>query len=246
MKNRIYIFLLLIGLFPALTAHVTAGRIYRDSCYSVGVSIGYGYNIVYNHHGVYDVGVFLPVNQHFEGEINLHATTANTYSVGFRAQPKFPINGNGKDYGEILLETNILYQLYLRNYIHGLAISFSAGYRRDYIYLKFGYGMSLASTMRMSHHSTENAILEPHNFIYHLEVFVRPHISPWNISLCVTDMTEYQMERMFTPVFILNSYVNLTDHWRFRMSVACKPVGIANMAPSFFGAQGCVGAEYRF
>ena len=225
---------------------VSAYNAYRDTCYSIGLSAGYAYNIIYGHHGVFDVYAFLPVNPHFEGEIHLHATTANTYTVGVSAQPKFPIRRNGKDYGEILIDTRLMYELFLRNRIHGLAASFAVGYRWDYIYVKVGYGLRLASMMDLTSHSTDNGILEPHNLVYHAEVFVRPHTSPWNLSFCVTDMTESQMERMFTPIFIVNSYVDLSPHWRLEMSGKCKPVGIANLAPSFFGAEGKIGARYRF
>ena len=225
---------------------VRAGSAYRDTCYSICASAGYAYNIIYGHHGVFDVNAFLPVNPHFEGEINLHATTANTYAVAISAQPKFPIRRNGKDYGEILMDTRLMYELFLRNRIHGLAASFAVGYRWNYIYVKVGYGLRLASMMDLTSHSTDNGILEPHNLVYHAEVFVRPHTSPWNLSFCVTDMTESQMERMFTPIFIVNSYVDLSPHWRLEMSGRCKPVGIANLAPSFFGAEGKIGARYRF
>ena len=136
-----------------LSSSVSAHNAYRDTCYSVGASGGYAYNIIYGHHGVFDVNAFLPVNPHFEGEINLHATTANTYAVAISAQPKFPIRRNGKDYGEILMDTRLMYELFLRNRIHGLAASFAVGYRWDYIYVKVGYGLRLASMMDLTSHS---------------------------------------------------------------------------------------------
>lgn len=225
---------------------VRAHNAYRDTCYSIGLSAGYAYNIIYAHYGVFDVDAFLPLNPHFEGQVHLHAATANTYTVGIQAQPKFPIRRDGKDCGEILLETQLMYELFLRNRIHGLNASFLVGYRWEYVYVKIGYGLRLAAMIDISPHSTDNGILEPHNLVYHAEVFVRPHTSPWNLSFCVTDMTESQMERMFTPIFIVNSYVDLSSHWRLEMSAQCKPVGIANMAPSFFGAEGKIGARYRF
>lgn len=249
-KNNPSWFALIVIISIAVSAMysppVRAHNIYRDTCYSIGLSAGYAYNIIYEHHGVFDVNAFLPVNQHFEGEINLHATTANTYAVAISVQPKFPIRRNGNDYGEILMDTRLMYELFLRNRIHGLAASFAVGYRWDYLYVKVGYGLRLASMMDLTSHSTDNGIFEPHNLVYHAEVFVRPHTSPWNLSFCVTDMTESQMERMFTPIFIVNSYVDLSPHWRLEMSEKCKPVGIANLAPSFFGAEGKIGARYRF
>jgi hypothetical protein len=106
--------------------------------------------------------------------------------------------------------------------------------------------MSMMAAMVMSQHTTENSIFEPHNLVYYLEIFARPHTSSWNISACITDMTDFQMERMFTPIFILRSYVDVTEQWRLCFSGQCKPVGIANQAASFFGAEMSAGASYRF
>ncbi len=238
-----YVLLLLLTLWcTSLQAETT----YRDTCYSIRAGAGYAYNIVYGHYGEFDAGALLPLNAHFEGEINLHASTANTYALGLRMQPKFPIIRNGKNCGAILVETHLLYNLYLRNRIHGLAAAFMVGYRWDYIYAKVGYGLTLASNMDLSPHSSDNGIFEPHNLVYYVEISVRPHSSPWNLSVGITDMTEYQMERMFTPIFFAYSYVDLSPRWRLMIVGLCKPVGIANMAPSFFGAEGKIGAMYKF
>ena len=223
-----------------------AESVYRDTCYSLRADVGYAYNIVYGHHATFNMGAMLPINHNFEGEISARATTANTYTIGFRVQPKFPIERNDKDCGEVLLETRVLYNRFQRNHMHGLAAAFSVGYRWDYVYAKVGYGMSMMAAMVMSQHTTENSIFEPHNLVYHLEVFARPHTSSWNISACITDMTDFQMERMFTPIFILRSYVDVTEDGRLYFSGQCKPVGIANQAASFFGAEVRAGASYRF
>lgn len=238
--------LVLSILITLLSASVRAESVYRDTCYSLRADMTYAYNIVYGHHGAFDVDAILPINPHFEGEVAARATTANTYAIGFRAQPKFPIRKNGIDYGEVVLETRVLYNRYERNQIHGLSIAFSAGYRWEYIYFKAGYGLSMAATTVMSQHSTENSVFEPHNLVYYLEIFARPHTSPWNISACITDMTDFQMERMFTPIFMLKSYVDIAEHWRLCFSGQCKPVGIANQAASFFGAEVTVGGLYKF
>ena len=223
-----------------------AESVYRDTCYSLRADVGYAYNIVYGHHATFDMGAVLPINRNFVGEVSARATTANTYTVGFRIQPKFPIERNAKDCGEVLLETSVLYNRFQRNQMHGLAAALSVGYRWEYVYAKVGYGMSMMAAMVMSQHSTENSIFEPHNLIYYLEIFARPHTSPWNISACITDMTDVQMERMFTPIFILRSYADVAEHWRLYFSGQCKPVGIANQAASFFGAELSAGASYRF
>ncbi len=148
--------------------------------------------------------------------------------------------------GELYFDTQLLYNLYLRNRIHGVCAGISFGYRMDYVNVRVGYGIRLAAVMDMSKHSTENGIFEPHNLLYYVEVFARPACSKWNLSACVTNVTDFQMERMFTPSFMLNAYVDVHDRWRLRISAACKPVGMSNLTPSFYGADARLGVDYRF
>lgn len=247
MKRIIKIFIVLQIIQLALnveSAH--AAVVYRDSCYTLRVSAGCAYNVVYGYSGTFGVDAMLPVNKNFDGEINLRALTANTYAVGVRMQPKFPIRIDNQDYGEIQLETYLMYNNFLRNRIHSFAAAFSVGYRWDYLYVKVGYGLSISAVIDMSPNSTENGIVEPHNLVYHVELFARPHTAPWNLSFGMTDVSECQMERMFTPTFMLNSYVSLTECWRLHVGARCKVVGIANMAASFFGAEVKIGGEYKF
>lgn len=242
---RIFIVLQIVQLTAAIEL-ASAGVVYRDSCYSMRVSVGCAYNAVYEHSGTFDLDAMLPINKNFDGEINLRALTANSYALGLRMQPKFPLRKESKDYGEIQLETYLMYNAILRNRIHGFSAAFMVGYRWDYVHVKVGYGLSLFAVMDMSSNSTENGIVEPHNLAYYIELFTRPHTSPWNISVGMTDISECQMERMFTPTFMLNSYVSLSEQWRLHMGARCKIVGIANMAASFFGTEVKIGGEYKF
>ena len=218
-----------------------AGSMYRDTCYSVGLTGSYAYNETYEHYGSVAVNAYLPIHRYFEGAVDIRCQTANIYDFSARLRPKFLL-----PVGELYFETQIMYNLISRNNLHGVCAALSIGYRMDYVQVHIGYGTRTFATIDKSKHSSETSVHEPHNLVYYAEVFVRPHTSMWNLSACITNMTEYQMERMFTPMFILNSHVNIGSHWRITMRGLCKPVGLSNYAPSFYGAEGSVGAQYRF
>ena len=237
MRKRL-LFTLIISI-AALTAQ--ANSVYRDTCYSVGLSGTYAYNETYGHYGAFTVDAYLPITYYFEGEVNIRMATANVHDFGLHFRPKFIL-----PVGELYFDTQIMYNLIKRNELHGICAGFSFGYRMDYVKVHIGYGTRTFATIQKSKHSSETSVHEPHNLIYYAEVFVRPHTSSWNLSFCATNMTDYQMERMFTPMFIVNSFVNIGPHWRLTLRGLCKPVGISNYAPSFYGAEGSIGIHYRF
>ena len=231
--------LAIVGLTVALAA--SASSLYRDSCYTLGVSAAYGYNTPYEHHGAFTVDANLPIHPYFDGEVNVRALTANTYDFNARLEPKFPLKT-----GELFFNLQVLYNLNIRNSMHGVSGALSFGYRMDYLHFHFGCGLRMLDFLHTTVHSTENNLYEPHTFIYYVEVFARPHTSFWNLSACITNLTDYQMDRMFTPHFILNSYVLLDAHWCLKMQATCVPTGLGNAAPSFYGASIGIGGYYRF
>lgn len=223
------------------TGMVQAGVAYRDSCYSIGLTGAYAYNETYDHHGSFALSAFMPVYKYFEGNMHIRFQTANVYDISVRLRPKFLL-----PVGELYFETQVLYNLIRRNDLHGLCGALSLGYRMDYVQVHIGYGTRSFWPLDISSHTSETSVHEPHNLIYYLEVFVRPCTSMWNLSVCVTDITEYQMERMYTPIFMVNSYMNIGSHWRITARGLCKPVGLSNYTPSFYGAEIAIGGHYRF
>lgn len=224
-----------------VTLATSASSLYRDSCYTLGVSAIYGYNTPYEHHGAFTINANLPIHPYFEGEVNVRAMSANTYDFNARIEPKFPLKT-----GQLFFNLQVLYNLNARNRMHSMSSVLSFGYRMDYLHFHFGCGLRMMDFIHTSVHTTENNLYEPHNFIYYVEIFARAHMSSWNISACITNLTEYQMDRMFTPHFIVNSYVHLDAHWCIKMQATCVPSGLGNYAPSFYGASIEVGAYYRF
>ncbi len=85
MKNKYLLLLCGVLLVSSVQAHTA----YKDTCYSLSFSFGYGYNETYRHFGDFTAEAFLPIQPTFEGEINLRAQTANIYDFGVHLRPKF-------------------------------------------------------------------------------------------------------------------------------------------------------------
>ena len=85
MRKRIILTLLLCVICMAVHAY----SVYRDSCYSVGLSGTYAYNETYGHYGAFTVDAYLPITYYFEGEVNIRTATANVHDFGLHFRPKF-------------------------------------------------------------------------------------------------------------------------------------------------------------
>ena len=233
--------MLIISVFTFIPWSAQATSVYRDSCYAIGMTGGYAYNNTYGHYGHISIDAFLPITYYFDAEVNVRTSTANVHDFAVHLHPKIIL-----PVGELFLATRIQYNLFARNELHSLSTSFCVGYRMDYVSAEIGYGSRVSAFIDLSKHTAENGISEPHNLVYRVELFARPPQAKWNISAYVTNITEYQMERMFTPSFGLRTTADIKDHWRFIFEGRCKPVGISNMVASFYGAEGVIGLMYRF
>lgn len=220
---------------------VRATEHYRDSVYSLGGQVEYAYNHIYRHYAMFSVDAFMPINPYFNAKASMLATTANTYVVHVCAQPRFPLR-----MGELYLQTDLLYNAYASARYHGLAGAFSFGYRFDYLDVMVGYGARLMASFDIDFNTLEHGIFEPHNFVYRLAVSARPYTSFWNVTAYITNLTDYQMERVLTPMFGLDCHVDVLPNLRIAPQVLIKPVGILNSIPSFFGAECGVNVQYLF
>jgi len=57
---------------------------------------------------------------------------------------------------------------------------------------------------------------------------------------------DYQMERMWQPLFMIGAWYDVTDHWRINMGVQCKPTGMFHLDATFYGATLRAGFSYKF
>ena len=77
-------------------------------------------------------------------------------------------------------------------------------------------------------------------------VSVRPQNNPWNLSFMFSNVDDYQMERMWQPLFGIGAYYDVADHWRLNFAAQCKPTGMFHLDATFYGATFRTGFSYRF
>ena len=236
MKKLSTMILLLAAVLPVMS-QVQFGT----DRYSVRAHIGYAHNTTYGSHAVFDIGGFMPLNEHFEMQADLRLSTAGTHALGVQFRPKFAV-----PVGEFFLEGRLLSCLYSKDGYNDLTQVLSVGYRMDYVSFQVGMSTRLIIETPYNWHGNSNIIVEPFNICYKLEVFVRPQTSPWNISLCASNMTDYQVERVWQPSFMANGRYNIDEHWQVNLSALCKPTGMFHLTAKYYGAEVRAGFAYNF
>ena len=214
---------------------------FGDRRYTLSGMVEYSYNTTWGHHGNFDIQSLMPFNPHFEMEAKLQLSTANVYTGMVQLRPKFEL-----PVGELFLETDVLYRAVARNRIGDLTGALGVGYRMDYVSVMLGMFYRVIDDWDRSWHSKESYVSEPFNLLYRLEVFCRPQNNPWNLSFIFSNMDDYQMERMWQPLFMATAWYDVTDHWRVNFAAQCKPTGMFHLDATFYGAMFRTGFTYKF
>lgn len=231
---------LLMGVITA--AELFAGNPgFGERKYALTVMGEYSYNTTWGHHGNLDVQGLMPFNPYFEMEAKLQSSTANVYTGTLQFRPKFPIR-----VGEFFLETDLMYRAIARNRMADITAALGVGYRMDYVSLTFGSFFRVLDDWDSDWHSEETFEVEPFNFLYRIEVFCRPQTNPWNLSFLFSNMDDYQMERVLQPLFGINAFCTVADHWRLNFAAQCKPTGMFHLNANFYGATFRAGFTYIF
>jgi hypothetical protein len=209
--------------------------------YTVSGIAEYSYNTTWGHHGNLDVQALLPFNPHFEMEARLQTSTANVHTGAVTFRPKFEL-----PVGELFIETDLRYRAVVRSRTGDITAAVGLGYRMDHVSLMIGSYCRVLDDWTRDWHSNENYVTEPFNLLYRLEVFCRPQDNNWNLSFLFTNADDYQMERMWQPLFGIGAWCDVAEHWRLLFSAQCKPTGMFHLDASFYGATFRTGFSYRF
>ena len=209
--------------------------------YSITGMAEYSYNTTWGHHGNFDIQALMPINPHFEMEAKLQFSTANVYTGGLQIRPKFELPT-----GELFIETDVMYRAIARNRVGDITASLGIGYRMDYISVTLGVFSRVLNDWDRSWYSDESFVVEPFNLLYRVEVFCRPQNNNWNLSFLISNVDDYQMERMWQPLFAVGAWYDITDHWRLNFGAQCKPTGMFHLDATFYGATFRTGFSYRF
>lgn len=229
-------------LYSVSTAVILAANPgFGDRKYSLSGMTEYSYNKTWGHHGNFDIQALMPINAHFEMEAKLQFSTANVHTGGLQIRPKFEL-----PVGEMFIETDVLYRAIARNRIGDLTAALGVGYRMDYVSVTLGVFYRVIDDWDRSWYTDESYIVEPFNLLYRLEVFCRPQNNNWNLSFMFSNVDDYQMERMWQPLFSIGAWYDVNEHWRLNFWTQCKPTGMFHLDATFYGATLRTGFTYRF
>ena len=236
MRMKKYLILLALCL-----SGVVCGQSLDNPKYSLTLRAGYGHNLIYGSHANYDLGAFMPINQHFEMDADLRASTANFYTLGVQLRPKFAL-----PVGELFLEDRLLANMVVRDQVTELAHALSLGYRMQYVSVQLGLLSRVIIPMPYERNSDNGTVVEPFKLLYRIEAFARPQTSRWNIAAAISNVDDYMMERPWTPMLYVRGWFDVDEHWRLHLAGKYKNAGMFHMNAHYFAAEVGVGAEYRF
>lgn len=232
---RIPLFALLLALSLSATAQLTERPV------ELRFFGGYVYNDVLGHSGNFDLQTTVPVNRHFEFDAALQASTRNSYAAALNMRPLFPLS-----VGELYLENRLLYRFMASSHQYDFNAALSAGYRMDYVDVRIGCFGRVMGDHRRNPHSADEPVIEPFNLLYRVEAFVRPQTSFWNLSFAAGNIDDYQMERMWQPMFAANFRYNPIENLSVLGGVECKPTGMFHLNAQFYALYTRIGIAYRF
>ena len=237
MKKKI-IFVLGSLLFAiGATAQVQHG----ESQYAVSLHVGYAHNLTYGSYANFDLDAYMPINPHFDMQASVRTSTADFTTTGVQLRPKFIL-----PVGELYLEDRLMLRFMARDSFCDFVHAFSVGYKMQYVNVQVGMSNRIITPLPYVSRSEDAMVLEPFDLVYRVEAFVRPQTSPWNISLCISNMDNYQVERMWQPMFYLGGWYDVTKNWRVRLSGKYKMAGMFHLNAHYYGAEVRAGVEYRF
>lgn len=205
----------------------------------------YGYNDVWGHHANFDLNAMVPIHKHFDLHAGAQFSTANVYSINVELDTKFLLQK--KHHRELYLKPRFLCRVVNRAKAVEFNLAIGLGYRQDYVNIMIGTDIRMMDEIRRArdYHMNE-MIAETFYPIYFLEVFGRPVDCNWNVSARITNVSEFQIEHMWNPIFSLGGHYDPDTHWRVQARVDCKPAGMFNMTAGFFDIHGIVGFSYIF
>ena len=231
--------LILLAFCPLVLLAANPG--FGDRKYSLSGMVEYSYNKTWLHHANFDIQSLMPINPHFEMEARLQFSTANVYSGALQLRPKFEL-----PVSELFIETDVYYRAIARNRIGDITAALGVGYRMDYVSITLGMFSRVIDDWDRSWYTDESFVVEPFNLLFRLEVFCRPQNNNWNLSFMFSNIDDYQMERMWQPLFGIGAWYDINEHWRLNFMAQCKPTGMFHLDATFYGATGRVGFTYRF
>ena len=216
-------------------------RGFGEERYSLSLMAEYGYNRTWGHMGNVDIFAHMPVVKNLQLDARMQYQSANVFTGAVVVRPTIDL-----PVGQLFAETEVLYKGVFRNRIHDFNAALSVGWRFDYVAVQIGGFMRVMDSWDCSWHSEDTYEVEPFNLLYRLEVFARPQTNNWNISVALSNKDDWQMERMWQPMFFLHSRYDIDEHWRVHLDGQMKITGMFHLNATFYAAYLRAGFSYRF
>ena len=214
--------------------------------YTLSLDMGYGHNMTYGSFANFDLGAYMPLNAYFEMQADVRLSTANTYAIGVQMRPKFAL-----PVGEMYIEDRLFTKFFCRDksqdgimplyFVHAISV----GYKMQYVNVQLGMTNRVMLPPN-SESGGDTFVCEPFDLLYRVEVNVRPTTSVWNLSLALSNVDDYEIERMWQPMFYLGGWYDINDHWRVSLRGKLKLAGMFHLNAHYYASEVRVGTQYRF
>ena len=216
-------------------------RGFGEEKYSLSLMAEYGYNRTWEHMGNVDIYAHMPVVKNVQIDARMQYCSANVLTGAVVLRPTFDL-----PVGQIFAETEVLYKAVLRSRMSDMCAALSVGWRFDYVSVQIGGFARVMDSWDRDWHSEDKYETEPFNLLYKLEVFCRPQTNNWNISVGLSNKEDWQMERMWQPMFLFGSRYDIDEHWRVHLDGQMKITGMFHLNATFYAAYVRAGFSYRF
>lgn len=216
-------------------------RGFGEEKYSLSLMAEYGYNRTWEHMGNVDIYAHMPVVKNVQIDARMQYCSANVLTGAVVLRPTFDL-----PVGQIFAETEVLYKTVLRSRMSDMCAALSVGWRFDYVSVQIGGFARVMDSWNRDWHSEDKYETEPFNLLYKLEVFCRPQTNNWNISVGLSNKEDWQMERMWQPMFLFGSRYDIDEHWRVHLDGQMKITGMFHLNATFYAAYVRAGFSYRF
>jgi len=216
-------------------------RGFGEERYSVSLMAEYAYNRTWEHMGNIDVMAHMPVVKNVQIDARLQYQSANVWTGAVVVRPTFDL-----PVGQMFIETEVLNKWVVRNRMNDFTAALSLGWRFDYLSVQAGCFTRVLNSWDRNWHTTETYETEPFNVLYRVEVFCRPQTCNWNISAAFSNKDDWQMERVWQPLFLLGGRYDVDEHWRVHLDGQLKITGMFHLNATFYAAYLRAGFSYRF
>lgn len=164
----------------------------------------------------------------------IHVRTESRYAATAAATFKIHTTENRDSYFGI--RNQYLYNIYASGNLHDFVISLAAAYSHPYFDIAIGgYARMFAPIKKYG--ASAGIIWEP-GIVYDVEAHIFPNEYVWNIGAQITNMRTFEIERLYSPNFILKGNYRIggyaSDHLNFKAELGFKPAGLFHINATYY------------